>query len=71
MKMNNRVTGNIGLYYKLSVMGWNVMPTARNAKGIDVIAYNPNYSKCISLQIKTLSKRDTVPLVNTLKKIGV
>lgn len=26
--------------YRLSRMGWNVMPTARNARGIDIIAYN-------------------------------
>ena len=42
-KLQTQVTGNIGLYYacyKLSCMGWNVMPTARNARGIDIIAYN-------------------------------
>lgn len=34
MKMQTQVTGNVGMYYacyKLSCMGWNVMPTARNA----------------------------------------
>jgi hypothetical protein len=33
-----QVTGNVGMYfaaYRLSQMGWNVMPTARNARGID------------------------------------
>ena len=43
MKLETQVTGNIGMYYacyKLSCMGWNVMPTARNARGIDIIAYN-------------------------------
>jgi hypothetical protein len=41
--MTNQVTSNIGLYfaaYRLSQMGWNVMPTARNARGIDLVAYN-------------------------------
>lgn len=68
MKTNKRgtqVTGNIGLYYacyKLSCMGWNVMPTARNARGIDIIAYNTTASKFIGVQVKALSKRDPVPL---------
>ena len=31
-----QVVGNIGMYYaayRLSQQGWNVMPTARNARG--------------------------------------
>lgn len=43
MKLDSQITGNTGLYYtcyKLSRMGWNVMPTARNARGIDSVAYN-------------------------------
>jgi len=38
-----QITGNIGLYYtcyRLSRLGWNVMPTSRNARGIDIIAYS-------------------------------
>ena len=38
IKLNPQVVGNVGLYYvcyKLSLQGWNVMPTARNARGID------------------------------------
>lgn len=34
-KPDNRITGNIGLYYvcyELSRKGWKVMPTARNAR---------------------------------------
>ena len=34
-----QITGNIGLYYtcyQLSRLGWNVMPTSRNARGIDI-----------------------------------
>ncbi|MFQ5713351.1 MAG: hypothetical protein ACE5GU_04910 [Candidatus Scalinduaceae bacterium] len=72
MKKNTQITGNIGLYYvcyKLSLMGWNTMPTARNARGVDIIAYNSDCSKLISLQVKTLSKRNPVPLGNTLNKI--
>ena len=72
MKLEPQITGNIGLYYtcyKLSRLGWNVMPTARNAKGIDIIAYNKEGTKYIGIQVKTLSKRDPVPLGNSLGKV--
>jgi hypothetical protein len=71
-KRDSQVTGNIGLYYccyHLSQLGWNVMPTARNARGIDIIAYDRDAHHFIGVQVKTLSKRDTVPLGNTLDKI--
>ena len=38
-----QVVGNVGMYfaaYRLSLMGWNVMPTSRNARAIDLLAYN-------------------------------
>ena len=72
MKLETQVTGNIGMYYacyKLSCMGWNVMPTARNASGIDIIAYNKEGSNFIGVQVKALSKRNPVPLGNSLEKI--
>jgi len=46
MKLETQIVGNIGMYYacyQLSKLGWNVMPTARNAKGIDIIAYSLVY----------------------------
>ena len=42
-ELEQQIVGNIGLYYvsyRLSQLGWNVMPTARNAKGIDLVAYD-------------------------------
>jgi len=72
MKLEKQITGNIGMYYacyKLSRMGWNVMPTVRNARGIDIIAYNKDSTSFIGVQVKTLSKRDPVPLGNSLDKI--
>ena len=72
MKLETQVTGNIGLYYvcyKLSRFGWNVMPTARNARGIDIIAYNKEGSKFIGIQVKTLSKRNPVPLGKSLENV--
>jgi len=72
MKLETQVTGNIGMYYvcyMLSRMGWNVMPTARNARGIDIIAYNKTGTEFIGVQVKTLSKRNPVPLGTSLEKI--
>jgi len=37
---HQQVVGNAGMYfaaYRLSQMGWNVMPTSRNARGIDFL----------------------------------
>jgi hypothetical protein len=55
-------TGNIGLFfvcYQLARRGWNVMPTARNARGVDILAVNGAGTK-IAVQVKTLSGRDAV-----------
>jgi len=72
MKKDNQVTGNVGLYYvcyRLSKMSWNAMPTARNARGIDIIAFNTDCSKMLGIQVKTLSKMNPVPLGNSLEKL--
>jgi hypothetical protein len=50
-------------------MGWNVMPTARNARGVDIIAYNQNGSRFIGIQVKALSKRNPVPLGTSIDRI--
>jgi hypothetical protein len=66
----SQVIGNVGLYYvcyRLSCQGWNVMPTARNAKGVDVLIYNHDASRKLSIQVKALSKRDPVPLGTKLE----
>lgn len=55
--------------YQLSRRGWNVMPTARNARGIDIIAYNKKGTDFIGVQVKALSKRNPVPLGTSLEKI--
>jgi hypothetical protein len=72
MKRDNQVTGNVGLYwtcYQLSQQGWNAMLTSRNARGVDVIAYNHDCSKKIAIQVKTLSKRNPVPLGKSLDSV--
>lgn len=70
--LDPQVTGNVGLYYccyRLSLRGWNVMPTARNARGVDIIAYSRDASHFRGIQIKTLSKRNPVPLGASLEKV--
>jgi len=72
MTLNAQIVGNVGLYYAcyhLSLLGWNVMPTARNARGVDVIAYNFGGTQFIGIQIKTLSKRNPVPLGTSLENL--
>src|SRR5580700_3223614 len=59
-----QVTGNVGMYfaaYRLSQMGWNVMPTSRNARGIDLLAYDAAVDRKLGIQVKALSKRSPVP----------
>ena len=67
--VDNQRVGNIGLYwvcYRLSLAGWNVMPTARNARGIDIVAYTRDASRAVTVQVKTLSERSPVPLGSSL-----
>lgn len=45
------------------------MPTMRNARGIDIVAYNQDCSVKITLQVKSLSKNDPVPIGSSLSKI--
>jgi hypothetical protein len=70
--LDPQLTGNVGLYYccyRLSLMGWNVMPTARNARGVDIIAYSRDATRFVGIQVKALSKRSPVPLGTTLDKV--
>ena len=71
-RLEQQIVGNQGLYYvsyRLSQLGWNVMPTARNAKGIDLIAYSLEGPSYVGIQVKSLSKRNAVPLGTNLNKI--
>jgi hypothetical protein len=70
--LSPQLTGNVGLYYccyHLSLLGWNVMPTARNARGVDIVAYSGDASRFIGVQVKALSKRNPVPLGASLEKV--
>jgi len=60
---NKQITGNAGLFYvayKLSTMGWNVLPTSRNAKGIDIVAYSEDFKVIKKVQVKSFSKIEAV-----------
>lgn len=68
----NQVVGNIGLFYvcyRLSRRGWNVMPTSRNARGIDVLIYSQNALRTHTVQVKALSKASPVPLGSHLDRL--
>jgi hypothetical protein len=72
VKHEAQIVGNIGLFYvcyRLSKMGWNAMPTSRNARGIDIIAYSSDALRFIGIQVKSLSKASPVPLGKTLDGI--
>jgi hypothetical protein len=69
MSLDHQTVGNVGLYYtcyRLSRLGWNVMPTARNARGIDIVAYSGDAARTLTIQVKSLSQRSPVPLGKTL-----
>jgi len=72
MALDPQITGNVGLYYccyHLSLLGWNVMPTARNARGIDIVAYSRDGERFVGVQVKALSKRNPVPVGKSLEKV--
>jgi len=45
------------------------MPTSRNARGIDIVAYSSDGSCFKGIQVKALSKRNPVPVGANLDKI--
>ena len=72
MTLDPQLTGNAGLYYTcyhLSLLGWNVMPTACNARGVDIIAYSQDVTRKLAIQVKALNKRNPVPLGTSLEKV--
>ena len=69
---DRQVTGNVGLYficYKLSRMGWNVLPTSRNAKGIDILAYGKHGEKILTIQTKGYTKKAAIGPFRDIKHV--
>jgi hypothetical protein len=72
MALTPQTVGNIGLYYVcylLSRLGWNVMPTSRNAKGVDIIVYSQDGTCKLAFQVKALSKPTNVGLGKNLSHL--
>jgi hypothetical protein len=62
---SNQVVGNIALYYTayiLSRHGWNVLPTCRNTRGVDIVIYSQDGTKMHTIQVKGLFKKIRFPL---------
>jgi hypothetical protein len=71
LHLRAQVVSNVGLYfaaYRLSQMGWNVMPTSRNARGVDILAYDMRAQIYLGIQVKALSKRNPVPLGRSIDR---
>lgn len=72
MPHNNQVTGNVGMYYacyQLSRLGLNVLPTSRNAKGADIVAYTSDQSRLLTFQVKTMSKLSNISVGKSLDHV--
>ena len=72
VSLDPQITGNVGLFYccyRLSLLGWNVMPTTRNPRGVDLIAYSRDATRFVGIQVKALSKRSPVPLGTAVEKV--
>ena len=71
-KRNNQITGNLGMYYacyQLSKIGLNVLPTSRNAKGADVIAYAEDQKTFFTIQVKAMTKLSNISLGESLENV--
>lgn len=66
-KKSLHLTGNTGVFYvayRLSKLGWNVLPTVRNARGPDLIIIDADGKQKYSVQVKTSGDdlfRPTIP----------
>ena len=64
-KLPQRLVRNAGVFYvchRLSQMGWDAAPTARYAKGPNVVIEDQDSQRTWRLKVRSLSKRDPVPL---------
>jgi hypothetical protein len=71
-KLSKQVTANVGLYfvcYELSKRGWNVLPTSRNTKGVDIVIFNQDSTRKLTIQVKTLTKESPIPLGKDLNNL--
>jgi hypothetical protein len=55
-KKPHHLVGQYGVYYvsaRLSILGFNAVPTMRNTKTIDIVVENPDNGKATGVQVKT------------------
>ncbi len=72
MKPDPQTVRNIGLSYvrnRLSHRGWKVLPTARDAKGIDFLIRSQNGARKLTIKVRALSRRAAVPLGATFDNL--
>lgn len=66
LKLPPQIVGNAGLFFvchRLSQLGWNAMPTSRNARWVDVMCFSLGGKRKLLLQVKSLSwRKPPVPL---------
>ena len=64
-KLPQHLVRNAGVFYvchRLSQMGWNATPTTRYSSGPNVVIESADAERTWRLKVRTLSKRDPVPL---------
>jgi hypothetical protein len=57
-KIDRQSVANAGLHYvahRLSLLGWAVLPTSRNTKGVDLVVGKGDWAKIITVQVKSSS----------------
>jgi hypothetical protein len=67
-RLPNSLVGMAGVFYacyELSRRGWYCLPTIRNTAGIDIVAYSLDGGRRITIQVKSLSRRNAVPMRKT------
>jgi hypothetical protein len=70
---SNQLIGNVGHYLvctELSRQGFNVMPSARNLRGVDIVGYDSE-GRSFTVQVKALTKRNPVPLGKSIDHLPV
>lgn len=72
-KIDRQAVANAGLYYvahRLSLLGWVVLPTTRNTEGVDLVAGTKDWSKTITVQVKSSSACHRILFKNTPKHLA-
>jgi hypothetical protein len=69
-RLSNQIMANAGVFlacHQLSKLGWQVLPTSRNAKAVDIVAYHEDDPRPVTLQVKAMSAPRNICLGPTPK----